>query len=314
MMELKVHASACHHEPMVQTEEIRATFVKRLKEALAKAGIAEWGAGARLAKVTGTTPKAASKWLNGESMPGRSNMAAIAKDLGVSTQWLQFGGNDQERAQDNVILYARLEMALAAFKGDDFEDVTGVSRSVALDWRNRLVHFSDPSVIEHVREMTLPDFDELPEIAPELTSHENVSELIQPHRKAKEYPLISWVAAGCWQESCDNFQPGSADEWLQSTENAGPHGYWLEVKGPSMLPTFAPGIRILVKPENFDIISGKFYIAKLLDTGETTFKQYLRDGGKDYLQPLNSAFPVIPVTEGVQIIGMVIDGKLPPIF
>lgn len=148
----------------------------------------------------------------------------------------------------------------------------------------------------------------------DLGRHQNVVEVLQPHRVTKEYPLISWVAAGCWQESCDNFQPGNADEWLQSTENAGPHGYWLEVKGPSMLPTFAPGMRILVKPENFDITSGKFYIAKLLDTGETTFKQYLRDGGKGYLQPLNSAFPVIPISEGVQIIGMVIDGKLPPIF
>lgn len=78
-----------------------------------------------------------------------------------------------------------------------------------------------------------------------------------------------------------------------------------------MLPTFSPGMRLLVKPEDFDLISGKYYIAKLQDTGETTFKQYLRDGGASYLQPLNHAFPVLPITDEVSIIGMVIDAKLP---
>lgn len=146
------------------------------------------------------------------------------------------------------------------------------------------------------------------------SSHANVGETQQPHRVAKEYPLISWVAAGSWQESCDNFQPGSAEEWLLSNENAGPNGYWLEVKGPSMLPTFTPGMRILVRPEGFDLISGKYYIAKLMETGETTFKQYIRDAGAAYLQPLNNQFPVIPVNDGVQIIGQVVDAKLPPIF
>ncbi|MFG0381075.1 helix-turn-helix domain-containing protein [Pseudomonas sp. zbq_18] len=145
-------------------------------------------------------------------------------------------------------------------------------------------------------------------------SHANVVEIQQPHRLAKEYPLISWVAAGSWQESCDNFAPGSADEWLLSTENAGPHGYWLEVKGNSMLPTFTPGMRILVRPEGFDLVSGKYYIAKLLDTGETTFKQFVRDAGVELLQPLNQAFPIIPITDNVRLIGQVIEAKLPPIF
>lgn len=139
--------------------------------------------------------------------------------------------------------------------------------------------------------------------------HSNVMPTQQPHRAAKEYPLISWVAAGCWQESCDNFQPGIADEWLLSSENAGPHGYWLEVKGASMLPTFTERMRILVQPEGFDLVSGKFYIAKLIDTGETTFKQYVRDAGLEFLQPLNTAYPTLQITDNVRIIGRVIDVK-----
>lgn len=144
------------------------------------------------------------------------------------------------------------------------------------------------------------------------SSHANVGPAVQPHRASKGYPLISWVAAGSWQESCDHFEPGIADEWLASDANAGPHGYWLAVKGASMLPQFTEGMRILVQPEGFDLVSGKFYIAKLLDTGETTFKQYVRDAGLEFLQPLNNQFPTLQITDNVRIIGRVVDAKIAP--
>lgn len=146
--------------------------------------------------------------------------------------------------------------------------------------------------------------------------HGNVKGLIQSHKEERKYPLISFVVAGAWAESCDNFQPGDADEWLESDVNAGPHGYWLEVSGLSMVSqnaqaSFPPKMRILVKPEGFDIVTGKFYVAKLMDTGETTFKQYVRDAGVEYLQPLNPSFKTIEITENVKIIGRVVDARMP---
>lgn len=148
------------------------------------------------------------------------------------------------------------------------------------------------------------------------SDNSNVAPTLQPYKEAKEYPLISWVVAGVWEESCDNFNPGDADEWLDSNANAGPHGYWLEVRGLSMVApndtvSFPPKMRILVQPEGFDLSSGKFYIAKMMDTGETTFKQYIRDAGVEYLQPLNPSFKTIEITENVRIIGRVVDAKLP---
>lgn len=146
-------------------------------------------------------------------------------------------------------------------------------------------------------------------------SQGNVSATMQPYRASKEYPLISWVAAGMWQESCDNFHPGDADLWLSSHEMAGPHGYWLEIDGESMIPPsgrgFPPGELVLVQPEGFDLISGKLYIAKLMTTGETTFKQYVRDAGIEYLRPFNPAFKTMEIDERVRIIGRVIDSKPP---
>jgi phage repressor protein C with HTH and peptisase S24 domain len=79
---------------MVQIEEIRTAFASRLKKSLAAKGIDQWGAGARLAEVAKVTPKAASKWLNGESIPGAAKMHAIAVFLGVKIEWLQHASGD----------------------------------------------------------------------------------------------------------------------------------------------------------------------------------------------------------------------------
>ncbi len=91
MAEVKVLATLSHTVRMVHIEEVRKQFALRLRKALAEKGIAEWGAGVRLAKITGTTPKAANKWLNGESMPSRANMQAIADELGQPIEYLEYG-------------------------------------------------------------------------------------------------------------------------------------------------------------------------------------------------------------------------------
>lgn len=234
-----------------------------------------------------------------------SYVAEIAGACGVNPLWLATGKGEMVTGEsEEASLRERLDMALSMYFSDDeaMQSLYGCTKSEALAWRNH-GFMNDPRALKCIQMMPSP--------VSRIGAHSNVGEVLQPHKEAKEYPLISWVAAGCWEESCDNFNPGDADEWLKSDANAGAHGYWLEIKGPSMLPTFSPGMRILVKPENFDLTSGKYYVAKLLDTGETTFKQYLRDGGSSYLQPLNQAFPVIPVTENVAIIGMVVDAKLP---
>lgn len=94
--------------------------MKRLKQALAKSGIAEWGAGSRLAEITGKTPKAASKWLNGEAMPGRANMQAIADELHVSIQWLQYG--EGEVLPSNAGNESNIESALHPATANDHKE------------------------------------------------------------------------------------------------------------------------------------------------------------------------------------------------
>ncbi|UBM24220.1 helix-turn-helix domain-containing protein [Pseudomonas sp. p1(2021b)] len=145
-------------------------------------------------------------------------------------------------------------------------------------------------------------------------SHGNVSPMLQPHREAREYPLLTWVVAGEAIESSVSHPTGVAEEWLSSTENAGPNGYWLEVKGKSMTsdtpPSFPPGTPILIRPEGFDLVSGKFYVALHIPTGEHTFKQYVLDAGVAYLVPLNPEYQTVVLDENWQIVGRAIDAKI----
>lgn len=108
--ELIVPSSPYKIERMVQIEKLRKEFASRLIEAARAAGISEWGLGARLAEMTGRTQKAASKWINAETMPGRANMEMIAAGLGVRTQWLQYGEPPREKLQNDQAE----NMALAA--------------------------------------------------------------------------------------------------------------------------------------------------------------------------------------------------------
>lgn len=142
---------------------------------------------------------------------------------------------------------------------------------------------------------------------------QNVAPVPQPWRAPRRYPVISWIAAGARAESPDSLVPIDTEEYLPSTENAGDHGYWLEVKGTSMTtsnsPSFPEGTRILVQPEGFDLVSGKYYVARHAD-GETTFKQYVYDAGSKYLAPLNPAFKTVEMDDSWVLIGRVVDARL----
>jgi len=81
-------------ERMVHSDDSRAEFAARLKQALDLAELSGRGEGVRLAKIAGVTPKAASKWLNGDARPGHDKLCAIARRLRVREEWLEYGRGD----------------------------------------------------------------------------------------------------------------------------------------------------------------------------------------------------------------------------
>lgn len=136
----------------------------------------------------------------------------------------------------------------------------------------------------------------------------NVSELNRP---AGLVPVISWVKAGEWCESPDNFAPGDSDEWLMCPSRHSPGTYALKVSGDSMTSS-TPGDRsyphgtiIFVDPDRAYQV-GSRVIARLPGSAEATFKVYSEDAGVPYLMPINPRYPAIRMPEGTKICGVVI--------
>lgn len=122
-------------------------------------------------------------------------------------------------------------------------------------------------------------------------------------------PVISWVLAGQWSEAMDLYAPGCAEEWEPLPASAGAHSFWLRVVGDSMTAphggvSVPEGMLILVDPD-YEAAPGKLVVAKLISSQEATFKKLVQDSGRLYLAPLNPVYPMIPITEDVQIIGAV---------
>ena len=141
----------------------------------------------------------------------------------------------------------------------------------------------------------------------------NVEATIGPTRYY-EYPEISWVQAGVACEAMDLFNVGDFEDVHPSDAWAGPNGFWLKVRGPSMTSSngmsFSEGMIILVAPGS-DVESGQYVVAKLIDTNEATFKQFIWDSGRAYLKPLNYSFPTVEMDDTWSIVGRVVDAKWP---
>jgi SOS-response transcriptional repressor LexA len=128
----------------------------------------------------------------------------------------------------------------------------------------------------------------------------NIEPALSP--RGNRVPIISWVQAGHASEVIDLFEPGEADDWIQPSCYTKAHTYALRVQGDSMAPDFKQGMILVVEPE-MDYFCGDFVIAKNGED-EATFKQYIRDAGKEYLKPLNPQYPIIEMG-GYKIVGVV---------
>lgn len=123
----------------------------------------------------------------------------------------------------------------------------------------------------------------------------------------REIPIVSWVAAGGWNESpnIENYE----QEKIFVTGNIPPNSYALKVSGTSMenstsAHTFPDGSIIIVNPEK-EPKDKDFVVAFDESTCEATFKQYIDDCGTKFFKPLNPQFPVMKVTESTVIKGVV---------
>ncbi|EMM8062673.1 LexA family transcriptional regulator [Morganella morganii] len=129
------------------------------------------------------------------------------------------------------------------------------------------------------------------------------------------YPLFTKVQAGCFTENGNSYTDRDAEDWIPTAKKASNKAFWLEVEGHSMTapqggrPSFPEGILILVDPEE-DVEFGDFCVARMLND-EFTFKRLIRDGGIEYLEPLNPRYELITINGNCQIVGKVVKSQWP---
>lgn len=136
MSELIVHASGIMIEPMVHEEKARKEFSQRLALACDKAGLQSHGRQAEIAKRMKLTPKAVSKWFNGESIPRRGTLQELASLIGTSSSFL-LGDSRQDGIEDNHLALTKesfkidiLNIAVSAGPGVINSEFMEVLRSV----------------------------------------------------------------------------------------------------------------------------------------------------------------------------------------
>lgn len=132
---------------------------------------------------------------------------------------------------------------------------------------------------------------------------------INTKKRIRRVPVISQIQAGSWSEIVDNFEPGDADEWQETTADLGPHGFALIVVGDSMYnqhhdKSIPPGATVYVHP-GLEAQNGDIVVARTNGNLEATVKQLVIDGPHTYLNPLNPNYKPIVADNDCEIVGVV---------
>lgn len=120
-------------------------------------------------------------------------------------------------------------------------------------------------------------------------------------------PVISMVQAGDWTEAVDPYAVGDGEKVLPCPYNHGENTFAVTIVGQSMSPEFKEGLVIFIDPAQMPE-NKQYCVAKLTDTGEATFKQYIVEDGKAYLKAVNPSWPTpyIPINGNCHIVGRMI--------
>ena len=123
----------------------------------------------------------------------------------------------------------------------------------------------------------------------------------------KGVPVISMVQAGEWTEAVDPYAVGDSEKVLPCPYEHGENTFAVTIVGQSMSPEFKEGLVIFIDPNQMPE-NKQYCVAKLTDTGEATFKQYIVEDGKAYLKAVNPDWPTpyIPINGSCHIVGRMI--------
>ena len=126
---------------------------------------------------------------------------------------------------------------------------------------------------------------------------ESVSNVAPAPIGLRQIPIISYVQAGCWTESCDCRAMDGSIETINTDLDLGSMAFALSVRGDSMAPEILEGDVVVIDPD-VDPLPGDYVVAKN-GSHEATLKQYrprgTNDQGQEYFElvPLNPVYPTM---------------------
>ena len=130
----------------------------------------------------------------------------------------------------------------------------------------------------------------------------------------RQIPIISYVQAGCWTETCDCRAMDGSIETINTDLDLGSMAFALEVRGDSMAPEILEGDVVVIDPD-VDPLPGDYVVAKN-GSHEATLKQYrprgTNDQGQEYFElvPLNPVYPAMRSDHHhVTIIGVMMEHR-----
>ncbi|MGF1717295.1 LexA family transcriptional regulator [Photobacterium chitinilyticum] len=129
-----------------------------------------------------------------------------------------------------------------------------------------------------------------------------------PHTvETRVIPILSWVQAGSWTESCVVEELGDNIEWQETTAKVSSSAFALRVRGDSMTnpygaPSIPDGSTVIIEPCP-DPENGKIVVAMLEGSNEATLKKFEKDGLYKYLVPLNPKYEPMKINGNCRIIG-----------
>lgn len=118
-------------------------------------------------------------------------------------------------------------------------------------------------------------------------------------------PLISWVQAGQWSEISDQFPPGDAEGWRETTARVGAGAFALRIMGDSMEPTIPRGSVVIIDP-SAEAANGRVVVVRQRGDSEATIKRLVIEGGVRYLKPDNPRYPIMEMRADAVICGVAV--------
>ena len=143
---------------------------------------------------------------------------------------------------------------------------------------------------------------------------ESVSNVAPAPIGLRQIPIISYVQAGCWTESCECRAVDGSIETINTDLDLGSMAFALSVRGDSMAPEILEGDVVVIDPD-VDPLPGDYVVAKN-GSHEATLKQYrprgTNDQGQEYFElvPLNPVYPAMRSDHHhVTIIGVMMEHR-----